>query len=172
MRQGYRILHFFILIICLILQITIGEYLKLYYINFDLIMIAIVCITLIDGFLFGMFSGFFFGLVVDLMVGNIIGISAFMYAVDSFIANRLTEVGFKRKILSYIFIIFIITEINLIVVSLIRYIFNFNIDILELGMEMLIRPVFNIVLLFAISPIIRIGSERVGKFGFNYKEKA
>lgn len=166
MKTLYKILHFFILITCLILQISFAEHIKLFYVNFDLIMVAVVCISLVDGMLYGIFYGFFIGLLLDLLVGNIVGISAFIYSIGGFIASRLTEVGFRRKILSFIFIIFLITEISLIVAGTIRYLFNFNLDILDLGVELLIMPVFNIIVFFVIFPFIKVGSEGVKEFGF------
>jgi len=166
MKILYKILHFFILITCLILQISFAEHIKLFYVNFDLIMVAVVCISLVDGMLYGIFYGFFVGLLLDLLVGNIVGISAFVYSIGGFIASRLMEVGFRRKNLSFIFIIFLITEISLIVAGMIRYLFNFNLDILDLGVELLIKPVFNIIVFFIIFPFIRVGSEGVKEFGF------
>ena len=171
MKLAYRILHFFILIICLVLQIGFVEHLKLYSINFDLIMIMVVAVSLVDGVLFGICYGFVAGILLDLMVGDIVGISAFIYAIDAFIASRLIEVGFRRKILSFVFIIFLITEINLVVTSIIYYLFNFNISMLGLGLEMLVRPVCNIILAIIIFPIIEIGISREYELGFWHKKK-
>ncbi|MBE3138491.1 MAG: hypothetical protein IMZ63_01605, partial [Actinobacteria bacterium] len=73
MKAIQRILHFIILIICLVFQITLVERLKLYYINLDLVMIAIAGITIFDGMIYGVVYGFIAGMILDLMVGNVIG---------------------------------------------------------------------------------------------------
>jgi len=172
MKLTYKVLHFFILAACLILQIAFVENLKLFSVNFDLILVTVVAISLMDGVIFGAFCGFAAGIALDLMVGGgIVGISSFAYAVSAFIAVKLIEAGFKQRILSFTFIIFLVTEINLILVSVIHYLFNFNIAISKLGLELLVRPVFNIILMFAIFPLIRIGMSREYVIGFHNKEK-
>lgn len=171
MKLAYRILHFFILIICLVLQIGFIEHLKLYSINFDLIMVVLVAVSLIDGVLSGICYGFVAGILLNLMVGDIVGISAFIYVMDAFIASRLIEVGFRRKILSFVFIIFLITEINLIVTSTVYYLFNYNISISGSGLEMLAGPACNIILAFFIFPIIEIGTSREYEPGLWHKKK-
>lgn len=161
MKIVSRILNFFILIICLMLQISFFEYLELFSINFDLIMVIIIAITLFNGTLWGVLAGFTAGMVLDLMTGNIVGISAFVYAVNAFIAGKLIAVEFKSKILSCLFVIFIITEINILMVSLIYYLFNFDINWTGMGMELITGPVLNIVLMFIFFPLVR-GISRIG----------
>ena len=125
-----------------------------------------------DGVIFGAFCGFAAGILLDLMVGGgIVGISAFAYAISAFIASKLIEAGFRQRILSFAFIIFLVTEINLILVSLIHYLFNFNIAISGLGLELLVKPVCNIILMLVIFPLIRIGMHREYVIGFSNKEK-
>jgi len=153
------------------LQIGFAEHLKLYSVNFDLIMVVVVAVSLIDGVMFGIYYGFAAGILFDLMVGDIVGISAFLYVIDAFIASRLIEVGFRRKVLSFVFIIFLITEINLLITSIIHYVFNFDISISRLGLEMLTRPVYNIILIFIILPIMEIGTSREYELGFWHKKK-
>ncbi len=173
MKIFSKILHFFILIICLLIQIVFFEYLKVFSINFDLIMVIIIAVALFDGTLWGILFGFVIGMALDLMVGNMVGISAFIYSIDAFIARRLITAEFKSRWLTYLFIVFIITEINTLVVSLIRYLFNFSINWLSMGLEFTTKPLFNIILMFIIFPLIKISSgtrEEIG-FGFKYQSK-
>lgn len=166
-----KILHFFILIIFLVLQISFLEHLELFGVSFDLIMVTVVCISLVDGILYGAFYGFVIGLLFDLMVGNIVGISAFIYSVDGFIANSFINIGYKKKILTFVFATFLITEVNLVLVSIIRYLFDFNVNVMDLGLELLKRPIYNIALLFLVYPLIRVGAKGGDRFEFGYKEK-
>lgn len=157
MRIFYKILHFLILIVCLLLQITFFEHLKLFSLNFDLLMVVVIAITLFDGLLWGLLFGFIIGLALDLTVGDIVGISAFVYSMNAFIAYRLITEEFGYKLLNFVFIVFLITEINILIISLLRYLFNYNSNLLRIGIEMITAPVCNIILMFIIFPIVKAG---------------
>ena len=173
MKIFSKFLHFFIIIICLLLQIVFFEYLKMFYINFDLVMVVIIAVALFDGTLWGILYGFAAGMAIDLVAGSVVGISAFIYAVDAFIVRRLITAGFKSIWLTYIFIVFLITEINILIVNLIHYLFNFNIDWFGISLELATRPFCNIILMFIIFPLIKISSGKSEEieFGFKYKDK-
>ncbi len=173
MKSFSKILHFFILIICLILQIAFFDYLDIFFINFDLIMVVVIAVALFDGTMWGMIFGFIAGMIIDLMTGNIVGISAVVYSVDAFIVKKLIAAGFKSKLLTYMFIVFLITEVNILAVGLIYYLFNFSISRFGMGLDMIIGPVCNIILLFIIFPIIRMGTgiNRETEFEFKYKDE-
>ena len=173
MKIFYKFLHFFILVICLLLQIVFFEYLKSFSLNFDLVMVVIIAIALFDGTFWGILFGFAAGMLLDLLIGDIIGISALIYPINAFIASKLITSGFKFKYLTYSFIIFLVTEINILIVSLIRYLFNFNSNWMQMGLELITKPVLNIILMFIIFPIISIssGMTREIEFGFKYKSK-
>ncbi len=171
MKIFYKILHFFILIICLLLQIVFFENLKSFSVDFDLIMVAVVAVALFDGVFWGMLFGFIVGMVLDLMVGSMVGISAFIYSMSAFVVDRLIAAGFRYRLLTYSFIVFLITEINILIVSLIRYLFNFDSNILRMGGEMVTKPICNIILMFIIFPVISSGMKRETGFGLKYKDK-
>lgn len=173
MKIFYKFLHFFILLICLLLQIVFFEYLKSFSINFDLIMVVIIAVALFDSTFWGILFGFAAGMLLDLLIGDIIGISALIYPINAFIASKLITSDFKFKYLTYSFIIFLVTEINIIIVSLIRYLFSFNSNLMQMGLELITKPVLNIILMFIIFPIISItsGMTREIEFGFKYKSK-
>ena len=167
-----KILHFALLIIALMVQIAFFEHLEMYFISFDLVLIAIVAITLLDGAFYGIIFGFIAGLILDLMVGDLVGVSALVYALDAFIVWKLVEAGFRSKLTSQIFLVFIVTEANLIIINIIRFLFNYQVDMPGMGLELLILPVFNILLMIMFYPAIKIGISRgLEEFEFKYKNK-
>jgi len=143
----------------------------MFYINFDLIIVIIIAIALFDGTLWGVLFGFIIGMVLDLMVGNVVGISAFIYSMDAFIVSRLIAAEFKSKILTYLFIVFLITEINVLIVSLIHYLFNFSVNWPVMSLELVTKPVCNIVLMFIIFPLVKISSGMREESEFEFKHK-
>jgi hypothetical protein len=90
---------------------------------------------------------------------------------NAFMVDRLITAGFRYKLLTYSFIVFLITEINILIVSLIRYLFNFDSNLLRMGLELVTKPVCNIILMFIIFPIISSGTKREIELGFKYKNK-
>lgn len=172
MKSFSKILHFFILIVCLLLQVAFFEYLKIFSISFDLVMVAVLAVALFDGTLWGMLFGFTAGLVMDLMTGNIVGISAFIYSIDAFMAKKFISAGFKSRFLTRIFIVFLVTEVNILIISLIYYLFNFGISWIIMGVDMIVRPICNIILMLVIFPLIRrsSGTEKESEFEFKYKD--
>src|SRR3989304_275924 len=157
MKTIQKILHFIILIICLVFQITLVERLKLYYINLDLVMIVIAGITIFDGMIYGVVLGFITGMILDLLVGNVIGISALIYSLNGYIVSKIINIGPKKKILVYILAIFFITEINLLSFTGVYYLFNFRASLRGLGLEIAINPISNILLMFVLFPILQTG---------------
>ncbi|MCJ7472130.1 MAG: rod shape-determining protein MreD [Actinobacteria bacterium] len=167
-----KILHFALLIIALMVQIAFFEHLEMYFISFDLILIAIVAITLLDGAFYGIIFGFVAGLILDLAVGDLVGVSALVYVLDAFIVWKLVEAGFRSKLISQIFLVFIVTEANLIITNLIRFLFNYQVNLPGMGLDLLILPVFNILLMIIFYPAVKIGiSSGLEEFEFKYKNK-
>ena len=171
MKAIQKVLHFIILIICLVFQITLVERLKPYYINLDLVMIVVAGISIFDGIMYGVVYGFIAGMILDLMVGNVIGLSALIYALNSYIVSKIINIRLKNKIFLYILAIFFITEINLLSFTGVYYLFNFRASLRGLGLEMAINPICNILLMFVLFPILQIGRERKDEFGFLHKDE-
>ena len=171
MKIVNKILHFLLLVAALVIQITFFEHLKMFTIYFDLVLIILVAVTLVNGAFYGIISGFVIGFLLDLIAGDLVGISALIYALDAFIIWKLVEAGLKYRFSSQVFLIFAVTEVNLITVNLLRYLFNFDINLPLLGLEILLKPIFNIILLAIIYPALRISlRQRVESFEFNYKD--
>jgi len=164
-----KILYFLLLIAALIIQITFFEHLKMFNIYFDLVLIIVVALTLTGGAFYGMISGFIAGLLLDLIAGDLAGISALIYALDAFIVWRLMQSGLRYRLLSQLFLIFAVTEANILIIGLIRFLFNYDIGLRPLGLELLLKPAFNILLMLAIYPAVRISlRQRTDKLGFKY----
>jgi rod shape-determining protein MreD len=143
----------------------------MFNIYFDLVLVMLVAVTLINGAFYGIISGFVIGLLLDLVAGDLVGMSALIYALDAFIIWNLVEAGLKYRFSSQAFLIFAVTEANLITIILIRYLFNFDINLSLVGLELLLKPVFNIILLAAIYPAVRISlRQRMESFELNYKD--
>jgi len=171
MKIFLRIIHFLFLIICLIIQTSFIEHLKHYNISLDLLMIAVAAVSIFNGQIFGLIYGFIIGLLLDLMVGGIAGVNAAIYALNGFFACKIIEIGFRKKWAVYVFLIFILTEVNLLLTSGIYYLFNFSLNPGQLGIEMLVSPIINILFMFIIFPLLGAGRGRREEFGFIYKDE-
>jgi len=134
-------------------------------------MIAIAGITIFDGMIYGVVYGFITGMILDLMVGNVIGLSALIYALNGYIVSKIIRIELKKKIFIYILAIFFIAEINLLSFTGIYYLFNFRASLGSLGLEMVINPICNILLMFILFPLLRAGRERKDEFGFLHKDE-
>lgn len=165
-------LHLLLLLICIILQVTFVGYLNIFHISLNLVMVAVAGITIYDGDVYGIIAGFFAGLILDLMTGQIIGINALLFALNAFAAGFVLRVGFEKKLLVNILLIFILSEINLLFLTGVHYLFNFKVSLSMLGLELLTNPVFNILAMFVIFPVLRAGRKRKEEIGFIYKDKA
>jgi len=156
MKIFNKVFDFFILIFFLILQVAFAQQLKLYYINFDFILLVIIAITFKNNMIVGIFYGFFTGFIFDLLSSQIIGISPLVLALDAFLIGKLLESGLKLKLVSYVLTVFMLTEINIMIPNIIYYLFSYNIDFVSMGLDLLLKPVFNILLIFIIFPLMRI----------------
>src|SRR5680860_1240905 len=121
MKFLLKFLHLVLLLVCIILQVTFVGYLNVFYVSLDLVMVAIIGITVYDGNTYGIIAGFFAGLILDLMTGQIIGINALLFALNAFAAGLVLKVGFEKKLLTNILLIFAITEINLLFLTGLYY---------------------------------------------------
>ncbi|MDZ7837414.1 MAG: rod shape-determining protein MreD [Actinomycetota bacterium] len=172
MKIFTKIIHFIMVILALLVQVTLAEQLKFYSIDLDLLMICIISVAVVDGYYYGIIYGFVFGLLLDFMAGNIVGINALIYGLNAFLAARLVEMGIKRRFPVLLLIVFFITEVNLVMEAMLHYLFNYGLDIVQLGKEMIIKPVYSILLLLLIFPLFNLGQKKRWIFGFKSKEEA
>ncbi|HAX17947.1 MAG TPA: rod shape-determining protein MreD [Actinobacteria bacterium] len=156
MKYFLKIIHFFILVFFIIFQIIFGEQLEIYHISFDFILITLAAATLRDGFVTGMIFAFISGMIFDLLSGTLVGVSPLIFSLCVFVICRLISTGLKLRLLSYIFIVIITTEINIILLNIMYYLFNFQMDFLSVVIELVTKPLFNILLVFIIFPLFRL----------------
>jgi rod shape-determining protein MreD len=172
MKIFFRIMNFIILILCLIFQFAFLENLKLINIGLDIALVAIIGISIFNGEIYGLISGFLAGMLIDIMAGSIIGVTALLYSVDAFLASRIYGFDFRKKTLANVLLIMLVTEINILFMSGIYYLFGFATSSAKLGIEMLTSPLFNIFAMFIIFPLLNLGRERKDEIGFIFKKKA
>lgn len=171
MKVFIRIIHFFILLVFLIIQIVLLEQFSIWGVGINLLFVCIIAVSIIDGYVYGMLFGFLFGILLDLLTGGIIGVNALVFTLSAYISFRIYKLGFKRKLLTYIIIVPIVSVIEALVPSLIYYIFGYGINPLLLFIGLFLIPAVNTVLVFPIFPLIGIGSTRKEEIGFLYKKK-
>lgn len=169
MRYFLKIIHFFILVFFIILQIVFGRQLKIFNISFDFILVALIACTLKDGLITGLVFGFLGGMISDLLSGALVGVTPLIFSLCVFIISRLISSGLKLRLLSYVFIVIIITEINIILLNIIYYLFNFQMDLTSVVSELILKPVFNIVLVFIIFPLFRLNFSKEETIEYQFK---
>jgi len=163
--------HFIFLIISIIVQLSFLEQLKIFNINIDLVLVTVIGIAVFQGGLYGMVYGFIAGMLLDLMIGQVVGINALLYCFSGFFTGMIMDAGFKRRMLTYVLLIFFFTEANILLTGGIYYLFNFSPNTAALGLEMIIKPVCNIVMMFLVFPLLKAGLERSEEIGFKYKDQ-
>ncbi|MBN1299101.1 MAG: rod shape-determining protein MreD [Actinobacteria bacterium] len=171
MKILLRFAHFIFLIACIVIQLSFFEQLKIFNINVDIILVAVIGIAVFDGGIYGLVSGFVAGMLLDLMVGRVVGVSALLYSMSGYFTGRIMSIGFKKKIYIFILLIFFFTEANLLLSTGIYYLFSISSDTAALGLEMIINPICNIVIMFLVFPLLKAGSERSEEIGFTYKDQ-
>jgi rod shape-determining protein MreD len=154
-----------------VIQIAFFEHLKIFYLSADLVLVAVIAVAVFDGGLYGLLYGFTSGLLIDLIAGKITGVNAMIYATCGFFASKLIEMGLKKKTVNHLLIIFFFTELSLILYSAMYYLFNLNLNFARLGIETVVGPVCNILLMFLVFPLINAGGRKKEEIGFAYKDK-
>ena len=169
MKYFSKIIHLFILIFFVIFQIVFGEQLEIYHISFDFILVTLIAITIKDGLLTGMLLSFIAGMIFDLLSSTIVGITPFLFSLSAFIIVRFINSGLRLKLISYVFIVVIITEINVVLLNIIYYLFNFRLDLVSVMLELLTKPLLNTVLIFIIFPLFRLKFSGEDIIEYNFK---
>lgn len=86
-----------VLIVLILIQKTFIWLISLSTLNItpDLVIIAIVYISISEGKIFGSITGFLAGLSIDLLSGSFLGLMALSYAIAGFVAGGFTTEGDK-----------------------------------------------------------------------------
>ncbi len=85
----------FLIVFNLILESTLFQYVRLFGVKPDFTIVLIVAYAILRGKNYSTFIGFFSGLLIDLMYGNVIGINALSYMLMGFLIGQFHESVFK-----------------------------------------------------------------------------
>lgn len=93
-----KIILFFLIIGCFLLQATVLKSLAIANITPNLLLILCVSMGLMRGKKSGMFTGFFSGLLVDLFFGSLLGFYALLYMYIGYMAGFFYKIYYDNKI--------------------------------------------------------------------------
>jgi len=117
--------YFAILVVLILLQKTFIWLISLSSLNItpDLVIIAVVFISISEGKVFGSITGFLAGLAIDLISGSFLGLMALSYSIAGFVAGGFYTEGDKFL---YKFNFLIIVFLSSIISNFIFYIIYFQ----------------------------------------------
>lgn len=147
---------FIIAFISFILQVTVFSKVNIFGSNINIIIGLIICLSLILGSKSGAYTGLFIGLLEDLMFSNIIGIRALSYFLIGHIVGD-KKFRFKSDKNTGIILTFVFTIINFAFVSLLTYIFKFDLVLIKnyLFVPLIIEAVLNTIIYLIYNIIIK-----------------
>ncbi len=147
---------FIIAFISFILQVTVFSKVNIFGANINIIIGLIICLSLILGSKSGAYTGLFIGLLEDLMFSNIIGIRALSYFLIGHIVGD-KKFRFKSDKNTGIILTFVFTIINFAFVSLLAYIFKFDLVLIKnyLFVPLIIEALLNTIIYLIYNIIIK-----------------
>ncbi len=147
---------FIIAFISFILQVTVFSKVNIFGANINIIIGLIICLSLILGSKSGAYTGLFIGLLEDLMFSNIIGIRALSYFLIGHIVGD-KKFRFKSDKNTGIILTFVFTIINFAFVSLLTYIFKFDLVLIKnyLFVPLIIEALLNTIIYLIYNIIIK-----------------
>ncbi|WP_152801729.1 rod shape-determining protein MreD [Alkalibaculum sporogenes] len=144
-----------ILLIELVLQSTVFQFLNFHGIYPDLVLITLICYSIILGKQYSYKLGVIIGLLFDIMFGNIIGIYALSFLVTAYLISVISSNMFKESLLAPISVFPIGVIINHSVIYLITYLLRINISLIEYITQFnIIYWVVNIITMLIAYPLI------------------
>jgi len=171
MKIFLRIIHFLILLVFLIVQVVFLGQFRFYGAGISILFVAVIAVSIIDGYVYGVLYGFFFGFLMDMLLGQIAGVNALVFSIAAYTAYRIYKLGFKPRTLTYVIIVPIVSLIDVIIPNLVYYIFGFGIRPFFFFVGLFLQPAINTVLLFPVFYLFKLGSLRKEEIGFLYKKK-
>lgn len=107
--RAKAIAYSLVIILLILLQTTLLEYIKIFDVKPNLLMIFIVSIALIKGNVEGAVVGFFCGLSQDMVSGRLIGVYALLGMYLGMIVGSLNKRLYRENILVIVFFTFVST---------------------------------------------------------------
>ena len=147
---------FIVAFISFILQVTVFSKVNIFGANINIIIGLIICLSLILDSKSGAYTGLFIGLLEDLMFSNIIGIRALSYFLIGYIVGD-KKFRFKSDKNTGIILTFVFTIINFAFVSLLTYIFKFDLVLIKnyLFVPLIIEALLNTIIYLIYNIIIK-----------------
>ncbi len=87
----YMLKVFVLLVLAVVVQATLAPYVNVLGARPDIVLIVVVAIAMMRGPLWGAAVGFFVGLLVDIALVQIMGISSFLYTLAGYYSGRYAE---------------------------------------------------------------------------------
>ena len=101
------LVHFILIILCYILQVSVFSFFKLAGIVPNIMLILVVSFALMRGQTEGMLIGFFSGMLIDIMAGDAIGFYALIFLFVGYTNGLLAKIFYANNILLPLGMIFI-----------------------------------------------------------------
>lgn len=145
----------FLLLITLAIQSTLANYVMFKDVQLNLILLAVISISLIFGEFSGIIFGFFAGILSDFLFGHILGLFAFVNMSCGFISLKVRRLFPSSHYIIPSFITIIITEIWIFLTYLISYFLGKQSISGNLIGNMIYQPLINGLIILIIHPIIK-----------------
>lgn len=113
-----------VVFILLLIQSTILNYIRIYNVKPNLILVFIIAVSLLRGSLEGAVLGFFAGLAQDMLSGKAIGIYALLGMYAGLISGSVNKRLYRENILVCVFFTFIISIVYEFIIFMPTAIFN------------------------------------------------
>lgn len=148
--------HLLVLFVSVILQTTIMPHFRVMGSQPDLVLIVTVTFAFLEGSALGSATGFMGGLLQDLAVTQVVGLSALSKTLVGYMAGQLERTIFTESIFLPVISIFIATLVNETIYVGFAYLFGYDIPMRFIyGTLVLPAAFYNSLLAFFIYPLLR-----------------
>ena len=158
------IYYVFFYALCCMLQFFFGQYINIYGIFPNFILIAVVYLGLSRGKLAGETMGFFLGLTWDAFSTDVFGVRAIMFAIIGYFSGMMNKNFDKDQIFTQFVIVFFASMIYWIGFSLIYYIIPEG-SVTYIPFAITMQGSIKIAVTVIIAPIIFYILDAIKKFG-------
>lgn len=148
--------HVLVLFASVILQTTVMPHFRVMGSQPDLVLIVTITFAFLEGPAFGSATGFFGGLLQDLAVTQVVGLSALSKTLVGYMAGQLERTIFTESIFLPVISIFIATLVNETIYVGFAYLFSYEIPVRFIYSTLVLPAAFyNSILALFIYPLLR-----------------